>query len=142
MADLSSSRTLCGRLHPTSTDMARATAAVGRLEAIQAKFSLACTYCAMAETNIDSSRFDEARRLLHSSRRIGTYARRHLQTPNYVPADLLAGIQDKWAQLQSRLASVALRLTKSERLAGTISKRRGDDQTEIIARTDLLRRAA
>ena len=96
----------------TDTQAVRATAAQGRLQAVQAKLSLASTLCERAEQEIGCGHIDEARTAMERVRRIGRFVRVHPNHPHHVPANSLAETREQLAELERRLLAMAASLPR------------------------------
>ena len=96
-------------LRPESR-LVRATAAELRAEALRGKLSLGLTYCALAETAIQSDGVDLALGLIQRARDIGVQAQRHLKEAHHVSERAAGELRDTLKVLESEVLSLAVRI--------------------------------
>jgi hypothetical protein len=88
----------------------RVEAAQTRLCAIESQLSFGFTLCVMAERELAYGHADEARLLIEKVQYVSKTVDRHLDEPNHVPPDQVAGCRYQLAQLESRILKIEAQL--------------------------------
>ena len=92
-------------------DASSRTAAHVRLRAIESQLTSAFTYCTTGENAlVVLGRVKTARRSIEKARHTAEKVRTHVREPNHVPADSVAGINQRLAELDRRISVIEARL--------------------------------
>jgi len=84
-----------------------------RLRAMQSQLDAAFNYCSTAQNALALlGRVKHARTAIEKARHTAELVRAHVNQPNRVPADSVAGIQDRLAELGGQIARVETRLAE------------------------------
>ena len=81
-----------------------------RLRAMHSQLTSASNFCSTAENALIAGRLqlglDAVERAKHTVQRVRT----HLEEPNHVPADSVAGIRDRLVELEKQISELEVRL--------------------------------
>lgn len=88
----------------------QAISAQRRLEAMQAKLSLALTFCTLAETELDFNEVAQARKLIEIVQQTAEATHQHLAKPNHIPPEHIEELRQQLVQVEERMQSVQSRL--------------------------------
>ena len=92
-------------------DASSRTAAHLRLRAIESQLTSAFNYCSTGENALAVlGRVENARRSIEKARHTAEKVRTHVKEPNHVPADSVAGINERLAELDRRISDMEARL--------------------------------
>lgn len=85
-------------------------AAESRLKAVESQLALGFTLCAIAETEIQYSRRDEAIKVVNKVRHHAETIGFHIDEPDHLPPAVISGLQKQLAQLKERTKEIESRL--------------------------------
>src|SRR5262249_5625503 len=81
-----------------------------RLQAIESQLKSAFNYCLTAENALGVlGRMENARRAIAKARHVAEVVRAHVSEPNHVPADSIALLNERLAELDRRISSIEIR---------------------------------
>jgi hypothetical protein len=84
-----------------------------RLRAMESQLDAAFNYCSTAQNALAVlGRVKDARRAIENARHTAESVRAHVNEPNHVPADSVAGINDRLAELGGRISRVETRFAE------------------------------
>jgi hypothetical protein len=84
-----------------------------RLRAMQSQLDAAFNYCCTAQNALAVlGRMMDARTAIEKARHTAELVRVHVNQPNRVPADSVAGVKDRLAELGGRISRVETRLAE------------------------------
>ena len=96
---------------PTARAKASLRNASIRLRAMESQLTSAFNYCSTADNALTIlGRVEHARRATERARHVAEVVRAHLNEPNHVPADSVAGIKKRLAELDEQIAIIKARL--------------------------------
>jgi hypothetical protein len=80
-----------------------------RLQAIESQLNSAFNYCSTAENAMSVlGRVESARRAIENARHTAEKVRAHIKEPRHVPANSVAGISERLAELEGRISSIEM----------------------------------
>lgn len=85
-------------------------AAESRLRAVESQLTLAFTLCAIAETEIQYSRPDEAIKLINKVRHHAETISFHIDEPNHLPSAAIPDLREQMTHLKRRTEEIESRL--------------------------------
>ena len=81
-----------------------------RLKAIETQLSLAGTFCAIAEAELQHARPDEAIKVLNKVRHHAETISIHIHEPDHVPRAAIPNLRKQLVQLKKRMDEIELRV--------------------------------
>jgi hypothetical protein len=81
-----------------------------RLEAMQTQLAAAFLYCSTAENALNLGRIENGLQAIEKARHTAQAVRAHLNEPNHVPEDSVAGVQDRITELDTCISRIERRL--------------------------------
>jgi hypothetical protein len=85
-------------------------ASESRLRAVESQLALAVTLCAIAETELQCSRPDQAIKVINKVRHHTRTITLHIDEPNHLPSTAISGLRKQVAQLVKRTEAIQSRL--------------------------------
>ena len=92
-----------------------------RVRAVRSQLRAAFTICATAKTALDLHEVGLAREAVKNAKRTAHWVRAHLNEPNHVPTDAIAGLAEQLAALEQQIRILETKFgDKSFSLCGTL----------------------